>query len=325
MTSDERALVRAIFVEAEPIGEPVLSLLDHLELITCLRSEPVNIDVEAASSHQVVVLHTPGRNAEAVADFTLGLCLAMLRNIALSHHAIVSGELTTSKPVEGVARAKGDIIWRPDDPQAPIPYVLYKGHQLSKLVVAVVGFGAAGRAVARRFRGLVAEVCVVDPAVSSETIEEAGCVAASLGVALERADIVTIHARSATQLIGRSEIEQMKDGSYLINTARATTLDYEALLDALSSGKLAGAALDVFPDEPLSHADPLVHAPHLTLTPHLAGAAFEVADVMWEIAVRGIGALYDVDDNWASIPVRNAGIRAAWEARLSRVGAGRER
>jgi D-3-phosphoglycerate dehydrogenase len=151
MSPDERELVRAIFVESEPIGEPILSLLDNLEVITCLRSEPVNIDVEAASNHEVMVIHTPGRNAEAVADFTLGLCLAMLRNIALSHHAIVSGELTTAKPVVSAERAKGDIIWRPDDPRAPIPYVLYKGHQLFKLVVAVVGFGAAGRAVARRF------------------------------------------------------------------------------------------------------------------------------------------------------------------------------
>lgn len=321
MSPGDRASVRAVFVEAEPIGEAVLSLLDNLEVITCLRSEPVNIDIEAASQHGVVVLHTPGRNAEAVADFTLGLCLAMLRNIALSHHAILSGELTTAHPVVGVERAKGDIIWRPDDPRAPIPYVLYKGHQLSKLVVAVVGFGAAGRAVARRFNGLVGEICVVDPAVSRETIEESGYVATSLAEALGRADVVTIHARSATQLIGRPEIELMKTGSYLINTARATTLDYDALNDALTTGKLAGAALDVFPDEPLSNSDPLLRAPHLTLTPHLAGAAFEVADVMWEIAVRGIADLYDAGNDWSSVPVRNGTIREAWERRLGRVGA----
>ena len=319
MSPDDRASVRAVFVEAEPIGESVLSLLDNLEIITCLRSEPVNIDIEAASAHDVVVLHTPGRNAEAVADFTLGLCLAMLRNIAVSHHAILSGELTTAHPVVGVERAKGDIIWRPDDPQAPIPYVLYKGHQLSKLVVAVMGFGAAGRAVARRFRSLVGEICVVDPAVSKEIIEESGYVATTLSEALERADILTIHARSATQLIGRAEIARMKTGSYLINTARATTLDYEALNDALTTGKLAGAALDVFPDEPLSNSDPLLRAPHLTLTPHLAGAAFEVADVMWEIAVRGIADVYNVEVDWGAVPVRNKEIRQAWEQRRNRL------
>jgi D-3-phosphoglycerate dehydrogenase len=321
MSPDERELVRAIFVEAEPIGKPVLALLDHLEVITCLRSEPVNIDVEAASNHEVVVIHTPGRNAEAVADFTLGLCLAMLRNIALSHHAIVSHDLTTAKPVVGRERAKGDIIWRPDDPEAQIPYVLYKGRQLSRLVLAIVGFGAAGRAVARRFTGLVGEICVVDPAVPAEVIEELGFTPSTLEQALRRADVVTIHARSATQLIGRSEIEQMKDGTYLINTARATTLDYGALCDALTTGKLAGAALDVFPDEPLSHSDPLLRAPHLTLTPHLAGAAHEVADVMWEIALRGIGALYTANDDWSSAAVRNADIREAWEKRVGRVGA----
>jgi D-3-phosphoglycerate dehydrogenase len=314
----ERELVRAIFVETEPIGEPILSLLDNLEVVACLRSEPVNVDVNAASNHEVVVVHTPGRNAEAVADFTLGLCLAMLRNIAVAHHAIVSGELTTSKQVEGVLRAKGDVIWRPDDPNAPIPYVRYKGRQLSKLTVAVIGFGAVGRAVARRFNGLVGEIRIVDPAVSKESIEELGYVSSSLTEALERADVVTLHARSAAQLIGRSELAQMKQGSYLINTARATVLDYAALNDALTSGRLGGAALDVFPDEPLSNSDPLLIAPRLTLTPHLAGAAYEVAEVQWEIAVRAIAALYDVDDDWSSIAVRNADVREVWEKRLGR-------
>jgi D-3-phosphoglycerate dehydrogenase len=318
MPRDQRELVRAIFVETEPIGEPILSLLDNLEVVVCLRSEPVNIDVNAASNHEVLVVHTPGRNAEAVADFTLGLCLAVLRNIAVAHHAIVSGELTTSKRVVGAHRAEGDVIWRPDDPSAPIPYVLYKGHQLSKLVVAVVGFGAVGRAVARRFDGLVGEIRVVDPAVSTESIEALGYRASSLGEALDVADVVTLHARSATQLIGRSELEQMKQGSYLINTARATVLDYGALNDALTSGHLGGAALDVFPDEPLSDSDPLLFAPRLTLTPHLAGAAYEVADVQWEIAVRAISALYDVDDDWSSIAVRNADIRDVWEKRVGR-------
>ncbi|HEV7959260.1 MAG TPA: NAD(P)-dependent oxidoreductase, partial [Acidimicrobiales bacterium] len=114
------------------------------------------------------------------------------------------------------------------------------------------------------------------------------------------------------------ELEQMKQGSYLINTARATVLDYGALNDALTSGHLGGAALDVFPDEPLSDSDPLLFAPRLTLTPHLAGAAYEVADVQWEIAVRAISALYDVDDDWSSIAVRNADIRDVWEKRVGR-------
>jgi D-3-phosphoglycerate dehydrogenase len=319
MPADEREQVRAIFIEAEPIGEAILAQLENLEVIACLRSEPVNIDIEAANDHDVVVIHTPGRNAEAVADFTLGLCLAMLRNIAVAHHAIMSGELTTTKRVDGALRAKGDVIWRPDDPSAPIPYVLYKGHQLSKLVVAIVGFGAVGRAVARRFDGLVGEICIVDPAVSKESIEELGFDATSLAEALSRADVVTIHARSATQLIGREEIAQMKQGSYLINTARATVLDYDALSAALTSGHLGGAALDVFPDEPLSSTDPILRVPHLTLTPHLAGAAHEVADVMWEIILRGIAGLYDSNTNWSTLAVRNADIRTVWEKRFGRV------
>jgi D-3-phosphoglycerate dehydrogenase len=318
MPLDEREQVQAIFVETEPVGKAIFSLLDNLEVVGCLRSEPVNIDVEVASTHEVVVVHTPGRNAEAVADFTLGLCLAMLRNIAVAHHAILSGELTSSNRVKGAQRAKGDVIWRPDDPEAPIPYVLYKGHQLSKLVVAVVGFGAVGRAVAGRFKGIVGEICVIDPAVSNESIEESGYVAITLAEALGRADVVTIHARSGSQLIGRTELEQMKAGSYLINTARATVLDYDALIDALTSGHLGGAALDVYPDEPLSSSDPLLRAPRLTLTPHLAGAAFEVVDVQWEILLRSLAGIYDTDADWSSLTVRNADIREVWEKRIGR-------
>jgi len=319
MPYEERQLVRAIFIEAEPIGEEVLSLTENLEVIGCLRSEPVNVDIEAASDRGVAVVHTPGRNAEAVADFTLGLCLSMLRNIAVSHHAILSGELTSATRADGVRRAKGDVIWRPDDPKAPIPYVLYKGHQLSKLVVAVVGFGAVGRAVANRFEGLVGEVVVVDPAVSKESIEELGFAVLTLAEALRRADVVTIHARSATQLIGRAEIEEMKQGSYLINTARATVLDYDALSAALTSGRLGGAALDVFPEEPLSSDDPILRVPRLTLTPHLAGAAYEVVDVMWEILLQGVVGLYDADTDWSSIAVRNTDIREVWEKQFGRV------
>jgi D-3-phosphoglycerate dehydrogenase len=319
MSADERDSVAALIVETEPVGEAIFSLLENLEVVACLRSEPVNVDADAATTHNVAVVHTPGRNAEAVADFTLGLCLAMLRNIAIAHHAILSGELTTSSKATGERRAKGDVIWRPDDPTAPIPYVLYKGHQLSKMVVAVVGFGAVGRAVARRFDGLVGQIWVVDPGVSRESIEEAGFVAVSLAEALEGADVVTIHARSATQLFGRAELEKMKRGSYLINTARATVLDYEALKESLDSGQLGGAALDVFPDEPLSSSDPLLRAPHLTLTPHLAGAAYEVADVQWEIALRTIATLYQPDADWNTIAVRNAEVRDVWEKRLGRV------
>ena len=315
LSPEELDLVRAILVEAEPVDEGMLSRLRNLEIVGCLRSEPVNIDLEAAAACDVAVIHTPGRNAEAVADFTLGLCLATLRNIALAHNAIVSHELTSPKTPEGLNRATGDIIWRPDDPAQPLPYITYKGHQLSRLTVVVVGFGAVGRAVARRFDGLVRELCVVDPAVADAEIIAEGFVPLPLEEALPRADVVTLHARSASVVIGRSELMRLKPGSYLINTARATVLDHDALVDALVSGHLAGAALDVFPDEPLPSSSVLLRVPRLTLTPHLAGAAYEVADSQCEILLAGVRGIYESTLDWSRLPVRNPEIRDRWAAR----------
>ena len=94
--AEDPDLVRAIVVESEPVDGVMLAKLRNLEVIGCLRSEPVNVDLEAARACGVAVVHTPGRNAEAVADFTLGLCLAALRHIAIGHHAIV-GLLTNQR------------------------------------------------------------------------------------------------------------------------------------------------------------------------------------------------------------------------------------
>src|ERR1700729_2697093 len=250
MPDSTRRQVGAVIVESEPVDGALLDRLDHLELVACMRSEPVNVDVAAATARGVPVLYTPGRNAEAVADFTLGLCLAALRNIAVTHHLLATGGLAGEPATRGSEVAAGDAIWRPADPDAPVPYVVYRGRQLSSLVVGVIGFGAVGRAVARRFAGLVRAVHVTDPAVAAETIKDSGFIPAGLGELLSVADVVTIHARSRSTVIGRAELSQMKPGGCLINTARATVLDYDALTESLASGHLAAAALDVFPEEP---------------------------------------------------------------------------
>src|SRR5208282_4651608 len=165
MPDSVRCQVGAVIVESEPVDGALLDRLDHLELVACMRSEPVNVDVAAATSRGIPVLYTPGRNAEAVADFTLGLCLAALRNIAVTHHLLATGGLADEPAVRGSEVAAADAIWRPADPDAPLPYIVYQGRQLSSLVVGVIGFGAVGRAVARRFTGLARTVQVTDPAV----------------------------------------------------------------------------------------------------------------------------------------------------------------
>jgi D-3-phosphoglycerate dehydrogenase len=174
LSAADRASVRAILVEAEPVTAALMDALPNLEVIAAMRSEPVNVDMAAASERALPVIHTPGRNAESVADFTLGLTLAMLRSIAVTHHKIMSGDLTRADSRPHEVDRTVDVIWRPDDPAGPIPYLAYKGRELSGLVIGVIGYGAVGTAVARRFRPLVREVIVVDPAVPEDSVAAAG-------------------------------------------------------------------------------------------------------------------------------------------------------
>lgn len=318
MPPTERASVGVLIVEAEPVNEALLSQLSGLHLIACLRGDPVNVDVAAATARGVVVVHAPGRNAEAVADFTLGLCLAAVRSIAISHHGIVSGWLTSTSasPSPGPATtAPGDVVWRPDHPAAPIPYLLYRGRELSSLTIGVVGFGAVGKAVARRFGGLVHEVHVADPAVAAETVKDRGFIPTPLPELLPIADVVSLHARSASIVIGGDELARMKPGSILINTARATVLDYDALAESLRSGHLRAAALDVFPEEPIPAGSSLLDQPNLTMTPHLAGATVEIGTWQSEILLRAIRGIYTAGAAWDELPVRNPELRAAWTQR----------
>jgi D-3-phosphoglycerate dehydrogenase / 2-oxoglutarate reductase len=322
MPEHERLSVRAVIVEAEPVDGLLMAQLERLELIACLRSDPVNVDVAAATARGIPVVHTPGRNAEAVADFALGLCLSSVRNIAVTHHLIVEGDLTGLPASGGAGSVPGDKIWRPADPDVPIPYVVYRGRLLSSLIVGVIGYGAVGRAVARRFAGLARAVQVTDPAVSPEAIKADGFISVSLSELLSAADVVTVHARSKQVIIGRDELQQMKPGSILINTARATVLDYGALVESLESGQLSAAALDVYPEEPLPASSPLRHQRGLTLTPHLAGAAAEVADRQSEIFLEAVRGLYG-GSAWEDLPVRNQELRHLWTAHRGVVGSPR--
>ncbi len=120
----EPAAVGALLVESEPVDRQVLERFPELSVVGCVRGNPVNVDIEMATKLGIVVIGSPARNAESVADLVLGLMLSVLRHIAQSHHLVVSRELTEDR--EGVQHRK-DVVWRPSDPAAPVPYTVYKG------------------------------------------------------------------------------------------------------------------------------------------------------------------------------------------------------
>ncbi|MEW9551423.1 2-hydroxyacid dehydrogenase [Nonomuraea sp. NPDC050783] len=242
--------VEVCVTQMAPLTERVLDACPELRLFCVSRGGPVNANLEAAARAGVAVTFAPGRNAVATAEHTLAMLLAATRRIPPTHADLAAG------------------VWRGD-------YYRYDrvGPELDGGTAGLVGYGAIGRRVARMLAGFGAEVLVHDPYVDAPGKVE-------LPELLRRSRFVSLHARATAEtagLIGAAEIAAMPPGSVLVNCARGALLDHDALCDALESGHLFGAALDVFPEEPIPPGSRLLTAPNLVMTPHLAGASKETA------------------------------------------------
>jgi D-3-phosphoglycerate dehydrogenase / 2-oxoglutarate reductase len=236
-----------VIVEGDSVKGPVLDL--PLIAVGSCRGDPNNVDVATATARGIPVLRAPGRNADAVAELTVALMLAVNR---------------------GIVRADGDVrageIYR----DGTIPYQRFRAWQLAGRTAGLVGLGAVGRATRWRFEGLGLRVIAHDPYADDATH--------TLDDLLAEADVVSMHAvvTPETQgMIGAPQFARMKHGAIYLNTARAMLHHPEALVDALRSGKLAGAGLDHFEGEHLPTDHPLVSMPNVVLTPHIGGATYD--------------------------------------------------
>jgi phosphoglycerate dehydrogenase-like enzyme len=296
-------------VEAAPLGQAQLDALPALRLIVSVRGEPANVDLAAATARGIPVLHAPGRNAESVAEFTIGLAIVLLRRIVSTHELVRRRVLTEDRPER--IRPRGDVIWRAADSTATVPYRAFKGPGLRSTTLGLLGLGAIGARVAGLAHALGMQVIGHDPHLTGEVPDVARV---SLEELLSHSDVLSLHARSSgAPLIGAAELSRMRPGALLINTARATILDYGALADALRSGHLGGAALDVYPDEPLTPDDPLLELDNVVLTPHIAGASLDVVRRQWEILEAGLRALL-LDCQAGDAPIRNPEAIPAFDA-----------
>jgi len=305
----DRAAVGALVVEAELVDREVLARFPALSVVGCVRGNPVNVDVQEATRRGVVVVSSPARNAESVADLVLGLMLSVLRHIAHTHHLVVSRELTEEREDDPNRK---DVVWRPSDPSGPVPYRIYKGPELATLTLGLLGFGAIGRRVGTKGVALGMRVLVYDPFVPETELVAAGAEAVEFDELFRRSDVVSLHAPSQAgpPLVGERELALMKPTAYVINTARASVLDYGALVSALQGGRLAGAGLDVFPDEPLSSRSPLLDLPNVTLTPHIGGASTNVVEHHSEILLGSLFAL--AQGRPAAAQVKNPDVLTRW-------------
>ncbi len=255
--------------EMAPFTRQVIDAADALRVIVVCRGGPVNVNLDAATERGIPVCYTPARNAAATAEYTIGLLLAAMRRIAEGHKDLIGG------------------VWRGD-------FYAYAaaGSELEGKTVGLVGFGAVGRRVARVLRAFGAEVLVADPYVDPDDVAAVGASAVSFTELLPRADVLSLHARLTPEthhLVGRDQIALLPRGAVVVNAARGGLLDQEALCDALDSGHLRAAALDVYDPEPPPSGSRLFTTPNLVLSPHLAGASRETAQRAALIAAAEVG------------------------------------
>ena len=213
-----------------------------------------NVDIPAATRRGIVVANAPESNSVAAAEHTLALALSLFRNVPQAHGALVDGRWDRAR---------------------------YKGAELYGKTIGVVGFGRIGQLVAKRAQAFEMEVIAFDKFVTAERFKELGVDGVTeLEELFRRADVVTVHVPKTPEtigLIGAEAIASMVDGVRIVNCARGELVDLDALLAGLESGKVGGAALDVFPAEPFTE-HPIFAREDVVVTPHLGASTAEAQD-----------------------------------------------
>jgi len=242
------------------------------------------IDVDAATERGIVVVNAPGGNAVAAAEHTLALMFALARRVAAADASLKRGEW-----------ARG----------------AYVGSELSGKTLGLVGLGRVGSEVGRRALGLEMRVLVYDPYVPDDHVRRTGLEPVELDTVLEQSDFVSLHVpltETTRGLISHERLSKMRRGSFLINCARGGLVDQPALLQALDSGQLAGAGVDVFNEEPVGADDPLPRHPKVVATPHLGASTVEAqANVAAQVAEEVLAVL---DGRPAQFAVNAPSLRA---------------
>ncbi len=226
-----------------------------------------NIDLDAASERGIIVLNAAGGNTVSAAELAVALLLALSRHLAAANASLRAGEWNRSA---------------------------FIGAELRGKTAGIVGLGLVGAAVARRLQAMEMRTIAFDPFVSEERARSVGVELFEFRDLLAQTDVVTLHssaAPDAAPLLGASELAAMKPGALLVNTARGRLVDESALAEALDSGRLGGAALDVFAQEP-AHDNPLVKHPRVLATPHLGASTQEAQErVAVDIATETLKVL----------------------------------
>jgi D-3-phosphoglycerate dehydrogenase / 2-oxoglutarate reductase len=252
-----------LVVESDSVRDPVFEL--PLHSIVSTRGDPNNVDIAGATNAGIPVLHTPGRNADAVAEMAIALLFAVTRRVLTADADVRAGR-----------------VFR----DGTIPYQRFRAWELAGQTAGLVGLGAVARALRWRLSGLGVNVIAHDP-YNDEARH-------NLDELLAEADIVSLHAPvtdDTAGMIGAEQFAAMRDGVVFLNTARAQLHDTDALVDALRNGKVAAAGLDHFVGEYLPTDHPLTGMPNVVLTPHIGGATWNTEARQAQMVADGLEAL----------------------------------
>ncbi|MDR7586444.1 MAG: phosphoglycerate dehydrogenase [Armatimonadota bacterium] len=291
----------ALIVRSEtPVTAAVIEAAPRLQVIGRAGVGVDNIDLDAATRRAVVVVNAPRASTVAAAEHTLALLLALVRHIPQADASVRAGRWERSR---------------------------FVGVEVRDKVLGIVGLGQIGQEVARRARGLAMHVIAHDPYLPAEVAARLGVPLVPLDEPLARSDVVTLHVplTEATRgMLGREAIARMKPGARLINAARGGLVDEEALLDALDRGHLAGAALDVFTQEPPRNPRLTAH-PRVVLTPHLGASTAEAqaavaVDVARQVVAVLQGGLAEHAVNAPIVPPEAAAALAPFADLADRLG-----
>ncbi|WNG19359.1 2-hydroxyacid dehydrogenase [Cystobacter fuscus] len=267
LQAEAREAEGLITLLTDRIDEALLAQAPHLRVVSNVAVGHDNIDVGACTARRIAVGNTPGVLTETTADFAFALLLGLARRVAEADAYVRAGQWRT---------------WEPG---------LLLGPDVHGATLGIVGLGAIGAAVARRARGFGMRLLYVNRRARPELEAELGLTRVDKATLLAQADVVSLHVPLSPETrhwLGRAELAAMKPGALLVNTARGPVVDQSALVDALRSGHLGGAALDVTDPEPLPLDSPLLHLPRVLLAPHIASASHATRGRMASMAVDNL-------------------------------------
>ncbi len=266
--------VDILVTELENVDEDVIRET-NLKLIAYCRGNPLrHVDIDTATRKKIPVLHTPGRNANAVAEMTIALMLAMLRKI------VYADRLYREKNIKIESTEAFTEM-----------YEQLCGLELNGKTVGIIGLGRIGYRVAKLLNAFGVHVVVYDPYIGDKRIAEVNAEKVDLDTLLRNSDIITIHAsvtENSIELIGQKEIEKMKPTAFLFNLASPLIIDEDALFNALKTKRIAGAGIDVSKDEPVESSHRFFSLDNVVLTPHIGGNTYEVIEIQSNMIVADI-------------------------------------